>query len=128
VISWDGTKWTGDVPDGVGNPGSGRPPFIMKPDGVASIFGPGLADGPFPEHYEPLESPLANNLMSPQMNNPVIKRWDKAGVGTELDVARSCDSRFPFVCSTYRVSEHWQTGVLTRWIPWLAEIQPALFV
>ena len=54
VITWDGTKWTGDVPDGVGNPGSGRPPFIMKPDGVASIFGPGLADGPFPEHYEPL--------------------------------------------------------------------------
>ncbi|MBU2026558.1 MAG: formate dehydrogenase, partial [Proteobacteria bacterium] len=128
VITWDGTKWTGDVPDGVGNPGSGRPPFIMKPDGVASMFGPGLADGPFPEHYEPLESPLANNLMSPQMNNPVIKRWDKAGVGTELDVARSCDSRFPFVCSTYRVSEHWQTGVLTRWQPWLVEMQPALFV
>ena len=62
VITWDGTKWVGDVPDGVGNPGSGRPPFIMKPDGVASIFGPGLADGPFPEHYEPLESPLAQKL------------------------------------------------------------------
>jgi formate dehydrogenase major subunit len=128
VISWDGTKWTGDVPDGVGNPGSGRPPFIMKSDGVASIFGPGLTDGPFPEHYEPLESPLAKNLMSPQMNNPVIKRWDRPGVGTELDIARSYDSRFPFVCSTYRVSEHWQTGVLTRWQPWLVEMQPAMFV
>jgi formate dehydrogenase major subunit len=128
VITWDGTKWTGDVPDGVGNPGSGRPPFIMKSDGVASIFGPGLADGPFPEHYEPLECPLPNNLMSPQMNNPVIKRWDKPGVGTELDSARSCDPRFPFVCSTYRVSEHWQTGVLTRWQPWLVEMQPAMFV
>ena len=58
VIKWDGEKWTGDVPDGVGNPGKGRPPFIMKPDGVASLFGPGLADGPFPEHYEPLECPV----------------------------------------------------------------------
>ena len=128
VIAWDGTKWTGDVPDGVGNPGSGRPPFIMKPDGVASIFGPGLADGPFPEHYEPLESPLAKNLMSPQMVNPAIKRWDKQGVGTDLDIERRGDARFPFVCSTYRVSEHWQTGVLTRWQPWLVEMQPAMFV
>ena len=128
VITWDGTKWIGDVPDGVGNPGSGRPPFIMKPDGVASIFGPGLADGPFPEHYEPLESPLAKNLMSPQMNNPVIKRWDKPGVGTEMDAARSADPLFPIVCTTMRVSEHWQSGVLTRWQPWLVEMQPSLFV
>jgi len=128
VIAWDGTKWVGDVPDGVGNPGSGRPPFIMKPDGVASIFGPGLADGPFPEHYEPLESPLARNLMSPQMNNPVIRRWDKPGVGTEMDIARSADTLFPIVCTTMRVSEHWQSGVMTRWQPWLVEMEPALFV
>jgi formate dehydrogenase major subunit len=128
VISWDGTKWTGDIPDGVGNPGSGRPPFIMKPDGVASIFGPGLADGPFPEHYEPLESPLAKNLMSPQMVNPVIKRWDKPGVGTDMDTARSGDSLYPIVCTTMRVSEHWQSGVMTRWQPWLVETQPALFI
>ena len=128
VITWDGTKWVGDVPDGVGNPGSGRPPFIMKPDGVASIFGPGLADGPFPEHYEPLESPLAKNLMSPQMNNPVIKRWDKPGVGTEMDTARSADPLFPIVCTTMRVSEHWQSGVMTRWQPWLVEMQPILFI
>ena len=95
VIAWDGTKWVGDVPDGVGNPGSGRPPFIMKPDGVASLFGPGLADGPFPEHYEPLESPLANNLLSPQMNNPVIKRWDKPGVGTDMDIGTERRSPVP---------------------------------
>jgi len=131
VIKWNGEKWVGDVPDGVGNPGSGRPPFIMKPDGVASIFGPGLADGPFPEHYEPLECPVEKNLLSPQKNNPVIKRFDKPGVGSELDVysgVTSCDPRFPFICSTYRVSEHWQTGVLTRWCPWLAEMQPGMFV
>jgi len=128
VIAWDGTKWVGDVPDGVGNPGSGRPPFIMKPDGVASLFGPGLADGPFPEHYEPLESPLANNLLSLQMNNPVIKRWDKPGVGTDMDTARSADPLFPIVCTTMRVSEHWQSGVMTRWQPWLVEMQPSLFI
>jgi len=128
VITWDGTKWIGDVPDGVGNPGSGRPPFIMKPDGVASIFGPGLSDGPFPEHYEPLESPLAQNVMSPQMINPVIKRWDKPGVGTDMDTARSSDPMFPIVCTTMRVSEHWQSGVMTRWQPWLVEVQPSLFI
>jgi formate dehydrogenase major subunit len=128
VIAWDGTKWVGDVPDGVGNPGSGRPPFIMKPDGVASIFGPGLADGPFPEHYEPLESPLARNLLSPQVCNPVIKRWDRPGVGTDMDMAKSADPMFPIVCTTMRVSEHWQSGVLTRWQPWLVEMQPNLFI
>jgi formate dehydrogenase major subunit len=131
VITWNGEKWVGDVPDGVGNPGSGRPPFIMKPDGVASLYGPGLADGPFPEHYEPLECPVEKNLMSPQKNNPAIKRFDKKGVGSDLDVysnVGTCDPRFPFVCATYRVSEHWQTGVLTRWCPWLAEMQPGMFV
>ena len=131
VITWKGEKWVGDVPDGVGNPGKGRPPFIMKSDGVASLYGPGLADGPFPEHYEPLECPLEKNLLSAQKSNPAIKRFDKAGVGSDMDVysgVTSCDPRFPFVCSTYRVSEHWQTGVLTRWCPWLAEMQPGMFV
>jgi formate dehydrogenase major subunit len=100
----------------------------MKPDGVASLYGPGLADGPFPEHYEPLECPVEKNLMSDQKVNPIIKRFDKPGIGTELDLVASCDPRFPFICSTYRVSEHWQTGVLTRWLPWLAEMQPSMFV
>ena len=133
VITWDAKeeKWKGDVPDGAGNPGKGRPPFIMKPDGVASLYGPGLADGPFPEHYEPLECPVEKNLLSPQKNNPAIKRFDKEGVGSDMDVysgVGTCDPRFPFICSTYRVSEHWQTGVLTRWCPWLAEMQPGMFV
>lgn len=128
VIVWDGSTWTGDVPDGVAAPGSGRPPFIMKPDGVAAIFGPGLADGPFPEHYEPLECPIEENPLSPQYINPTITRWDEIGTGTDVDARATCDPRFPFVCSTYRVSEHWQTGVMTRWAPWLAEMQPELFV
>ncbi len=130
VIKWDGAKWTGDVPAGAGDPGSGRPPFIMKPDGVASLFGPGLADGPFPEHYEPMECPIEKNLMSPQYNNPVAKRFEKkdVGTGTDVDTIASCDPRFPFICSTYRVTEHWQTGLQTRWVPWLVEMQPGMFV
>ena len=134
VITWDAKeeKWKGDVPDGVGNPGKGRPPFIMKPDGVASLFGPGLADGPFPEHYEPLECPVEKNLMSPQKNNPVIKRFDKDGrwlrYGCLLRCRKAVIRVSPSFAATYRVSEHWQTGVLTRWCPWLAEMQPGMFV
>ncbi len=126
VIKWDAAakKWVGDVPDGGWPPmgTEGFYPFIMKPDGVASIFGPGLKDGPFPEHYEPLECPIEKNLMSNQRINPVVKIFE-GGPDTFL----TCDPRYPFVCSTYRVTEHWQTGVLTRWLPWLVEAEPQVF-
>jgi formate dehydrogenase major subunit len=130
VIAWDGTAWKGDVPDGPWPPlahAGGKLPFIMKSDGIASMFGPGLADGPFPEHYEPLECPIEKNPLSPQFVNPTVKRWESDGV-PELDLRATCDPRFPLVCSTYRVSEHWQTGVMTRWSPWLQELHPDMFV
>jgi formate dehydrogenase major subunit len=126
VIKWDADakKWIGDVPDGGWPPmgTDGFYPFIMKPDGVASVFGPGLADGPFPEHYEPLECPIEKNLMSSQRINPVIKIFEGGP-----DTFATCDPRYPFVCTTYRVTEHWQTGVLTRWLPWLIEAEPQVF-
>jgi formate dehydrogenase major subunit len=126
VIKWDSEakKWIGDVPDGGWPPmdGNGFYPFIMKPDGVASIFGPGLSDGPFPEHYEPLECPIEKNIMSSQRINPVIKIFQGGP-----DTFATCDPRYPFVCTTYRVTEHWQTGVLTRWLPWLIEAEPQIF-
>ena len=133
VIWWTGvTKWKGDVPDGGWAPLSAgaesKYPFIMKPEGHAHIFGPGLADGPFPEHYEPLECPVENNMMSPQFVNPVIKRFDIDGIGSDMDKRATCDPKYPLVCTTYRVSEHWQTGVMTRWQPWLMELQPEMFV
>lgn len=133
VIWWTGaTKWKGDVPDGGWKPlsagSASKYPFIMKPEGHAHIFGPGLADGPFPEHYEPLECPVEKNLMSPQFVNPVIKRYDIKGIGSDMDKRATCDPRYPLVCTTYRVSEHWQTGVMTRWQPWLMELQPDMFV
>jgi formate dehydrogenase major subunit len=126
VIKWDATakKWGGDVPDGGWPPmgTEGFYPFIMKPDGVASVFGPGLKDGPFPEHYEPLECPIEKNLMSNQRINPVVKIFEGGP-----DTFATCDPKYPFVCTTYRVTEHWQTGVLTRWLPWLIEAEPQMF-
>ncbi len=126
------SKWVGDVPDGAwypmmnpdGTPRSdSKYPFIMKPHGFADIFGPGLADGPFPEHYEPIECPVEKNLFSSQFTNPVAAMF-----GTEKDIYKTCDPRYPFVGTTYRVTEHWQTGVLTRWLPWLLEAEPQVFV
>jgi formate dehydrogenase major subunit len=127
LLKWDAEKkgWVGDVPDGGAPPMavSGGLPFIMKPDGIASIFGPGLAEGPFPEHYEALECPLEVNSMSSQRINPTIKIF-----GHEMDAFFSCDMRYPFVATTYRVSEHWQTGLMTRHCSWLLEMQPQNFV
>ncbi len=126
LLKWDAEnkKWTGDIPDGPAPPmgTEGVYPFIMKSDGVSSIFGPGLKDGPFPEHYEPLECPIEKNLLSGQRINPVIKIFEGGP-----DTFATCDPRYPFVCTTYRVTEHWQTGVLTRWLPWLLEAEPQMF-
>lgn len=132
LIWWDENqkKWVGyDVPDFVAtraptDPG-GKDPFIMLTDGKGWLFGP-LADGPFPEHYEPLESPV-KNLLSGTQNNPVIKLWttdqDKE-IGDRVGTA----DKFPIVATTYRVVEHWQAGAMSRTLPWLAEAQPELFV
>ncbi len=138
VIAWNpgagGGKggWTGDVPDGgwppMRNPdGTPNPktkyPFIMKPEGHARIFGPGRVDGPFPEHYEAIECPVEKNLLSGQLTNPLAVTYH-----THMDIYRTCDPRYPFVGTTFRVCEHWQTGVMTRWQPWLLETEPQLFV
>jgi formate dehydrogenase major subunit len=141
VLKWNATKenpatkkpgvWEGDVPDGPAPPmakETGKFPFIMKPDGVASLFGPGLVEGPFPEHYEALECPLQENVMSKQRINPTIKLFYDPKSGQPEDVYFSCDVRYPFVATTYRVSEHWQTGVMTRHLPWQLEMQPQMFV
>ncbi len=152
VIKWNATKedpntkkpgvWEGDVPDGPAPPmadeKAGKYPFIMRPDGMGALFGPGLADGPFPEHYEALECPLQENPMQPKHRiNPTIKLFyategaaqkAKEGGGLPEDIFASCDIRFPYVATTYRVSEHWQTGVMTRHLPWQLEMSPEQFV
>lgn len=125
VVRWNEStaKWEGDVPDGPWPPRE-KYPFIMKPDGHAWLFAPNLNDGPFPEHYEPLESPV-NNFISSQQINPAIKLWYKTNPeGNPVGDAK----KFPIIGTTYRVSEHWQAGAMTRNIPWLAELVPDVFV
>ncbi len=127
VLAWREGRWQGDLPDGDAPPladqgGAGILPFTMKPEGVASLFGPGLVDGPFPAHYEPVESPLASHPFSRQRHNPLARVYDPgrhSGPG---------DPRFPLVATTHRVAEHWQSGVMTRWQPWLLALEPGLFV
>ena len=93
--------------------------FIMRKEGHACLFASSLADGPFPEHYEPLESPVVNS-MSKTDKNPVIKIWRREEIGVR--------EKFPIVATTYRVTEHWQAGAMTRNIPWLVELQPDAFM
>ncbi|MES0329355.1 MAG: molybdopterin-dependent oxidoreductase, partial [Dehalococcoidales bacterium] len=127
---YTGGSWKGDVPDGgwkpIQNPdGTERDdtrwPFIMKPEGHARIFGAGRADGPFPEHYEPWESPV-DNLLSGQQNDPAFKIWG-GDYNKKGDV-----SQFPIVCTTFRLVEHWQSGQMTRNQPWLVEMMPECFI
>ncbi len=128
ILRWTAEdEWVGDVPDGGWPPMKdhvkAKRPFIMKPDGVASIFGPGRADGPFPEHYEPLESPIDHNPFSSERINPVASIYT-----TNADKWTTNDPLYPIVATTHRITEHWQTGVMSRWLPWLLETQPELFV
>jgi len=127
LLAWVDGKWVGDVPDGPWPPmadlQNGKYPFIMKPDGVSSLFGPGLVDGPFPEFYEPLEGPLSKNLLSKQLTNPAIKLFSRS-----CDPVAGCDPRYPFVMTTYTSTEHWCTGGGTRWASWLTEAMPQVYV
>ncbi len=122
VIAWNETagRWEGDVPDGpwppLNKPG-GRLPFIMTAEGVSRLFSAGLADGPFPTHYEPMESPMAN-LFCKQQTNPAVRP----------PAVLSDPEKFPYIGTSYRVSEHWQAGAMTRNLPWLAELVPDMFV
>jgi formate dehydrogenase major subunit len=79
-------------------------PFIMNPEGVGRIFAPlsAFADGPFPEHYEPIESPIRNPLHPDQSSNPVVRKMKSA-----LDKFGDPGQGFTVVCTTYRLTEHY---------------------
>ena len=138
LVQWDvvGKKWLrNDVPDfkwidpatkvEVPAEESAKVPYIMLPEGKARLFViKGLCkEGPFPEHYEALECPFVNP-MSKQQSNPAMKiwksSWDK--------VADLCDPRFPIIATTFRVTEHWQAGAMTRNLTWQSEMMPEMFV
>lgn len=129
-------KWVGlDVPDFKGDlpPGTaklkdgpfkgigGNDPFIMNAEGGGRLFAANLKDGPFPEFYEPFESPTANAICSVQ-NSPVAKVYK-----TPENILGKAD-KFPYVLTTYRLTEHHLSGVMTRNLPWLAELMPELFI
>ncbi|CAB3927456.1 Formate dehydrogenase-O major subunit [Achromobacter anxifer] len=128
LISWNGKAWGGaDIPDFKAdeNPDGGMGPFIMNPEGVARFFArAGMAEGPFPEHYEPFETPLGYNPLYPKAkgvtSNPAARVFkdDLAAMGTV--------DKFPYVATTYRLTEHfhyWTKNVRIN-----AILQPEQFV
>jgi formate dehydrogenase major subunit len=141
-IWWDEQekKWVGfDVPDfEPAKPPSYRPaadakgmdaiagdqPFIMKPDGVAWLFSPALKDGPFPTHYEAVESPVTNALHPKQNESPTVRHFP--GPLNVLDLTPS--KEFPIVACTFRLTEHYLSGPMSRFNSWLNELQPEMFV
>ena len=144
MVWWDeaAAQWTGtDVPDFLPNrrpdykpdwsqhprgmdAHAGSLPFIMEADGYCQLFVPsGLKDGPLPAHYEPVESPVRNAAYA-QQHNPGAKLWRRPG----NEVHEVGDPRFPYVFTTYRLTELHCGGVIGRVTPHTAELQPEAFV
>ncbi len=144
-LEWDEAqrRWVGpDVPDfpvdraphsrpdpGVGGPAAlaGDDAFVMQSDGKGWLFAPnGLVDGPLPTHYEPYESPVRNALYAQQqspsrMIYPLSYNLDAPGFG------QPGAEVFPYVFTTYRLTEHHTAGGMSRWLPYLSELQPEMF-
>ena len=146
LVWWDedAGKWAGhDIADFIADrPPSYRPEegatgvaaiagtdaFIMQADGKAWLFAPaGLVDGPLPAHYEPQDSPVQNLLYPRQEHNPVREilrhrdtRYQPSGDEPGSDV-------YPYVATTYRLTEHHTAGGMSRWLPYLSELQPEFF-
>jgi formate dehydrogenase major subunit len=142
LVWWDSGKkeWTGlDTPDftktkppdytpppnAEGDAAlAGDKPFILHPDGFGWIWVPfGLNDGPLPAHYEPWESPVKNPVYPGRENNPVALKRERPG----NSYAQPQDPRFPYVLTTYRLTEHHTSGAMSRFLSHLAELQPELF-
>jgi formate dehydrogenase major subunit len=128
LIAWNGTAWTGpDIPDFKADedPTHGMGPFIMNPEGVARFFARNqMNEGPFPEHYEPMETPLAKNPLSPSqplsLSNPAARVFpdDRKSFGKP--------DKFPHAATTYRLTEHFHFW--TKHARLNAILQPEQFV
>jgi formate dehydrogenase major subunit len=144
-VWWDDDeqKWTGhDVPDfeptkppsyrpepGTGGVDglAGDDPFIMQADGKGWLFVPaGLLDGPLPAHYEPSESPVRNPLYR-QQANPTRQVFPRKDNPQNPSPPEPSSDVFPFVFTTYRLTEHHTAGGMSRWLPYLSELQPEFF-
>ncbi len=145
-VWWDEEKgmWTGeDVPDfqpdkrpdyvppdgaKAQDAIAGTHPFIMQADGRGWLFVPsGLVDGPLPTHYEPHESPFANPLYA-QASNPARQIFDRPGNRSQPSDGQAGAERHPYVMTTYRLTEHHTAGGMSRVVPYLSELQPAMFI
>ena len=105
----------------------GDEPFIMQGDGRAWLYAPnGIVDGPFPTHYEPHESPFSNPLYG-QQSNPVRDRYDRPDNPYNPTASEAGAEAYPFVVTSYRLTEHHTAGAMTRTLPYLAELQPEMF-
>ena len=128
TIAWDGAKWSGfDVPDMRPDaaPEENVGPFIMLPDGVAHLFAlKGMAEGPFPEHYEPFETPLGMNPMHPKNPKATSNPAARVFKGDLADMGKA--DKFPFIATTYRVTEHFHFW--TKNVGLTAIVQPSQFV
>ena len=112
-------------PDAVGAAAlRGDDPFVLQADGKAWLFAPnGVVDGPLPTHYEPDESPVRNPLRGPRAS-PTRRRYDHP----DNPANPALGAVFPFVLTSSRLTEHYTSGAMTRTLPFLAELQPELFV
>ncbi|HEY3144591.1 MAG TPA: formate dehydrogenase-N subunit alpha, partial [Acidimicrobiales bacterium] len=128
-IRWDAGagKWVGDVPDYPPKVGPKDPkaplPFIMTGEGTGRLFSNGVADGPFPEHYEPIESPVDNPLHPEVSATPVAFLYDQqAGRANRFGTR----DEFPYVATSYRLTEH--EHYITQQVEHLVQLQPEAFV
>jgi formate dehydrogenase major subunit len=145
-VWWDGQKgeWSGlDTPDfqktkppsyvppddaEAEDAIAGDHPFIMQADGRAWLFVPqGLEDGPLPTHYEPHESPFDNPLYT-QRANPRRQQFERPENPYNPVDGEGGSDAYPYVATTYRLTEHHTAGGMSRFVPYLAELQPAMFV
>jgi formate dehydrogenase major subunit len=127
-VWWDESKqtWAGvDVPDFKPDsaPKDHMGPFIMNPEGIGRLFVPlgAMADGPFPEFYEPMESPIANPLHPNQSGNPVVKKYK-----TDMDKYGTVEQGYNVICTTYRLTEHYHYW--TKNNPMNVQLVPEPFV
>ncbi|PZG15701.1 formate dehydrogenase, partial [Nonomuraea aridisoli] len=145
LVWWDEAagRWTGhDVPDFEAgkSPGyrpppdaqgpdalSGIDPFIMQADGKGWLFAPaGVVDGPLPTHYEPQDSPVANPLYGHQ-RNPSRKVYEHEHNRYQPSGDEPGSTVYPYVVTTYRLTEHFTAGGMSRFTPYLSELQPEMF-
>src|SRR5438132_2842275 len=126
-IQWNGTTWTGDVPDYPATMNPKDPaawlPFIMNGEGVGRLFSNSMLDGRFPEHSAPYEAPIPNPLHPNVSEDPVAFLYDQAA-GRPTRFGKVAD--FPYVATSYRLTEH--EHYVTQHVPLLVGLQPQAFV